>query len=91
MTKRLKPEFKVNFSIEEQNRRVTDYNLEPVFRLPNSDQIVIPHHIEPHKWVGLGAVTYTTDELLNSRPRASMPVVKALDRKDYFSRQKSFV
>jgi hypothetical protein len=67
MTKRLKPEFKVNFSIEEQNRRVTDYNLEPVFRLPNSDQIVIPHHVEPHKWVGLGAVTYTTDELLNSR------------------------
>ena len=67
MTKKLKPEFKLNFSIAEQNKRNTDYNLEPVFKLPNSDEIVVPHYVEPHKWVGLGMVTYTTDELLNSR------------------------
>jgi hypothetical protein len=67
MTKKIKPEFKVNFSIAEMLQRFTDYALEPVFRFPNSNQIVIPHHVEPHKWVGLGAVTYTTDELLNSR------------------------
>ena len=67
MTKKQKPEFKVNFSLAEQNQRNTDYNLEPVFKLPNSDKIVVPHYVEPHKWVGLGAVTYTTEELLNSR------------------------
>ena len=67
MTKKQKPEFKVNFSLAEQNQRNTDYNLEPVFRLPNSDEIVVPHYVEPHKWVGLGMVTYTTEELLNSR------------------------
>ena len=67
MTKKQKPEFKVNFSIAEQNQRNTDYNLEPVFKLPNSDEVVVPHYVEPHKWVGLGMVTYTTEELLNSR------------------------
>jgi hypothetical protein len=67
MTKKLKPEFKLNFSIAEQNQRNTDYNLEPVFRLPNSDEIVVPHYVEPHKWVGLGMVMYTTEDLLNSR------------------------
>ena len=67
MTKKQKPEFKVNFSLAEQNQRNTDYNLEPVFRLPNSDEIVVPHYVEPHKWVGLGMVTYTTEDLLNSR------------------------
>jgi hypothetical protein len=67
MTKKLKPEFKLNFSIAEQNQRNTDYNLEPVFKLPNSDEIVVPHYVEPHKWVGLGGFMYTTEELLNSR------------------------
>ena len=67
MTKKQKPEFKLNFSIAEQNKRNTDYNLEPVFKLPNSEEIVVPHYVEPHKWVGLGVVTYTTEELLNSR------------------------
>jgi hypothetical protein len=67
VTKKQKPEFKVNFSIAEQNQRNTDYNLEPVFKLPNSDEVVVPHYVEPHKWVGLGMVTYTTEELLNSR------------------------
>jgi hypothetical protein len=67
VTKKQKPEFKVNFSLAEQNQRNTDYNLEPVFRLPNSDEIVVPHYVEPHKWVGLGMVTYTTEDLLNSR------------------------
>jgi len=67
MTKKQKPEFKVNFSIAEMIQRFTDYELEPVFKLPNSEQIVVPHFIEPHKWMGLGAVTYTTEELLNSR------------------------
>jgi hypothetical protein len=67
MTKKLKPEFKLNFSIAEQNQRNTDYNLEPVFKLPNSDEIVVPHYVEPHKWVGLGGFMYTTEDLLNSR------------------------
>ena len=75
MTKKQKPEFKLNFSISEQNQRNTDYNLEPVFKLPNSDEIVVPHYVEPHKWVGLGMVTYTTDELLNSR---AFPELKCL-------------
>ena len=67
MTKKQKPEFKVNFNIAEMVQRFADYALEPVFRLPNSEQIVVPHFIEPHKWVGLGMVTYATEELLNSR------------------------
>jgi len=67
MTKKQKPEFKVNFSIAEMIQRFTDYALEPVFKLPNSEQIIVPHYIDPHKWVGLGTVTYTTEELLNSR------------------------
>jgi len=67
MTKKQKPEFKVNFSLAEMIQRFTDYQLEPVFKLPNSNQMIVPHYIEPHKWVGLGAVTYTTEELLNSR------------------------
>jgi hypothetical protein len=67
VTKKQKPEFKLNFSIAEMVQRFTDYALEPVFKLPNSEQIVVPHFIEPHKWMGLGAVTYTTEELLNSR------------------------
>jgi len=67
MTTKQKPEFKLNFSISEQNKRNTDYSLEPVFKLPNSEEIVVPHYVEPHKWVGLGVVTYTTEELLNSR------------------------
>jgi hypothetical protein len=75
VTKKQNPEFKVNFSIAEMVQRFTDYALEPVFRLPNNEQIVVPHFIEPHKWVGLGAVTYTTDELLNSR---AYPELKCL-------------
>jgi len=67
VTKKQKPELKLNFSIAEQNKRNTDYGLEPVFKLPNSEEIVVPHYVEPHKWVGLGVVTYTTEELLNSR------------------------
>jgi hypothetical protein len=75
MTKKQKPEFKVNFSIAEMVQRFADYALEPVFRLPNSEQIVVPHFIEPHKWVGLGMVTYTTEDLLNSR---AFPELKCL-------------
>jgi hypothetical protein len=67
MTKKQKPEFKVNFSLAEMLQRFSDYALEPVFRLPNSEQIVVPHFIEPHKWVGLGGFMYTTEDLLNSR------------------------
>jgi hypothetical protein len=67
MTKKQKPEFKVNFSIAEMFQRFTDYALEPVFKFPNSNEVVVPHYIEPHQWIGLGAVTYTTEELLNSR------------------------
>jgi len=75
MTKKQKPEFKVNFSLTEMLQRFTDYALEPVFRLPNSEQIVVPHFIEPHKWVGLGGVVYTTEDLLNSR---AFPELKCL-------------
>jgi len=75
MTKKQKPEFKVNFSLAEMIQRFTDYQLEPVFKLPNSNQMIVPHYIEPHKWVGLGSVTYTTEELLNSR---AFPELKCL-------------
>ena len=75
MTKKQKPEFKVNFSLTEMLQRFTDYALEPVFRLPNSEQIVVPHFIEPHQWVGLGGFVYTSEELLNSR---AAPELKCL-------------
>jgi hypothetical protein len=67
VTKKQKPEFKLNFSIAEMVQRFTDYALEPGFKLPNSDQIIVPHYIEPHQWVGLGGFVYTSEELLNSR------------------------
>ena len=69
MTKKQDPKYKVNFSIFELNQRYTDYQLEPVFRIPNTDQIIVPHYIRPHEWVGLGGVTYSTEEMLNSRAK----------------------
>lgn len=53
-------------NILEQNKRVTDYSLEPVFRVQRTEQIIVPHYTNPHEWVGLGGVTWTTEELLNS-------------------------
>lgn len=69
MTKKQDPKYKVNFSIAEQNQRNTDYQLEPVFRIPNTEQIIMPHYIRVHEWVGLGGVTYSTDELIHSRAK----------------------
>jgi hypothetical protein len=51
------------------NKRNTDYNLEPVFRIPNTEQIIVPHYTRAHEWVALGGVIWTTEELLNSRAR----------------------
>jgi hypothetical protein len=65
----------MGFSITELNKRNTDYSLEPVFRIPNTEQIIVPDYVRPHEWVGLGGVTYTTDELINSRAK---PEIKCL-------------
>jgi hypothetical protein len=65
----------MGFSITELNKRNTDYTLEPVFRIPNTEQIIVPHYVRPHEWVGLGNVTWTTDELLNSRAK---PEIKCI-------------
>lgn len=65
----------MGFSITELNKRNTDYTLEPVFRIPNTEQIIMPHYTRPHEWVGLGNVTWTTDELLNSRAK---PEIKCI-------------
>jgi hypothetical protein len=65
----------MGFSITELNKRNTDYSLEPVFRIPNTEEIIVPHYIRPHEWVGLGGVTWTTDELLNSKAK---PEIKCM-------------
>jgi hypothetical protein len=52
-----------------QDQRNTDYQLEPVFRIPTTEQLYVPHYINPHEWVGLGGDVWTTSELLESRAR----------------------
>jgi hypothetical protein len=69
MTRKQDPKYKINFSVTELGQRNTDYQLEPVFRIPNTEQIIIPHYIKPHEWVGLGGVTYSTEQLVNSRAK----------------------
>lgn len=80
MTKKQDPKYKVNFSFFELNQRNTDYQLEPVFRIPNTNQIIVPHYIRAHEWVGLGGVTYATDELINSRAK---PEFKCIWRRQW--------
>jgi hypothetical protein len=72
MTKKQDPKYKVNFSVTELGQRNTDYELEPVFRIPNTNQIIVPHYVRPHEWVGLGGVPYTTDQLMNSRAKPEL-------------------
>jgi hypothetical protein len=69
MTRKQDPKYKINFSVTELGQRNTDYQLEPVFRILNTEQIIIPHYIKPHEWVGLGGVTYSTEQLVNSRAK----------------------
>jgi hypothetical protein len=69
MTRKQDPKYKINFSVNELGQRNTDYQLEPVFRIPNTEQIIVPHYIKPHEWVGLGGVTYSTEQLVNSRAK----------------------
>jgi hypothetical protein len=65
----------MGISIIELNKRNTDYNLEPIFRIPNTEQIIVPHYINPHEWVGLGGEVWLTEELLNSRAK---PEIKCI-------------
>jgi hypothetical protein len=65
----------MKLNIMEQNKRFSDYNLEPIFRIPNTEQIFVPHYVKPHEWVGLGGSIYTTEELVNSKAK---PEVKCL-------------
>jgi hypothetical protein len=53
----------------ELNKRFVDYQLEPVFKIPNTEQIIVPHYVNPHEWVGLGGETWTTKELVNSKAK----------------------
>jgi hypothetical protein len=69
MTRKQDPKYKINFSVTELGQRNTDYQLEPVFRIPNTEQIIVPHYIKPHEWVGLGGVTYSTEQLVNSKAK----------------------
>jgi len=59
----------MGLSIQELNKRNTDYQLEPVFRIPTTEQLYVPHYINPHQWVGLGGDVWTTKELVESRAR----------------------
>jgi hypothetical protein len=59
----------MGLSILELNKRETDYQLEPVFRIPSTEQLYVPHYINPHQWVGLGGDVWTTKELVESRAR----------------------
>jgi hypothetical protein len=65
----------MGISITELNKRNTDYNLEPIFRIQHTEEIIVPHYVRPHEWVGLGGVTWTTEELINSRAK---PEIKCL-------------
>jgi len=58
-----------------QNQRFSDFQLEPVFRIPNTNQIIVPHYINPHQWVALGNVMWTTKELIASN---AVPEIKCL-------------
>jgi hypothetical protein len=69
MTRKQELKYKMNFSNVEMNQRYSDYQLEPVFRIPNTEEIIVPHYIRPHEWVGLGGVVYSTDELINSKAK----------------------
>jgi hypothetical protein len=55
--------------IQELNKRETDYQLEPVFRIPTTEQYYVPHYLNPHEWVGLGGDVWTTEEILKTRAR----------------------
>jgi hypothetical protein len=65
------------FSVTELNKRNTDYQLEPVFRIPNTEQIIVPAYttnwttgkLKDALWYGLGNATWTTEQLLNSRAK----------------------
>jgi hypothetical protein len=59
----------MGISITELNKRNTDYNLEPVFRIPRTEQFFVPHYVNPHEWVGLGGTKWTTEELINSKAK----------------------
>ena len=54
---------------KEMNERFVDYHLEPVFRIPNTEQLIVPHYVKPHEWVGLGNETWTTKQLLDSKAK----------------------
>jgi hypothetical protein len=59
----------MGINIKELNQRNTDYQLEPIFRIPNTEQIFVPHYINPHEWVYLDGGVWATDELLGSRAK----------------------
>jgi len=73
----------MGLSVTELNKRNTDYSLEPVFKIPNTEQIIVPSYttnwinekLKDALWYGLGGVAYTTEELLNSRAK---PQVRAM-------------
>jgi hypothetical protein len=65
----------MGISIIELNKRNTDYNLEPIFRIPHTEEIIVPHYVRPHEWVGLGGVTWKTEELINSKAK---PEIKCI-------------
>ena len=52
-----------------KDERFSDYQLEPVFRIPQTEQIIVPHYIKPNEWVGLGGQTWTTKQLFDSKAR----------------------
>jgi len=57
------------------SERFSDYALEPVFRIQKTEQIIVPHYIKPHEWVGLGGQTWTTKQLLDSQAK---PEIKCM-------------
>jgi hypothetical protein len=67
----------MKLNIMEQNKRFSDYNLEPVFRIPRTEQFIVPHYINPHQWVGLGGATWTTAELIESKAKPEIRCIWA--------------
>jgi hypothetical protein len=59
----------MGINIQELNKRETDYQLEPIFRIPNTEEIFVPHYLNPHEWVFLDGGVWATDELLGSRAK----------------------
>lgn len=59
----------------EQNAKMTDYSLEPVWRLPAIEGMIVPHYSVPHIWVGLGNKYYTSYDFIDTMANVSVSCI----------------